>query len=267
MQAVTTMIKHHRLSTATLAALVLAAHSALAPAATTISTPFRGVTHIERTETSPRLVVMHIVQIDLSDPGISFLTTPGNGAAPGEFTGQKTSTFVSTNNLQIGINADFFSSAGTGPNGEIYRNVSHIAASNGSQISPWSGGGSTREGGMNLSQTNVPTLIRPLNVNQSNYLTNPPLTVYNAVGGNERMIQAGTVIATDTTLHPRTCIGYDASNRLYLFTVDGRQPGYSDGMNLVEIANFMKTEYAVTNLLNLDGGGSTTMVFRDPVLR
>src|SRR5687768_15591143 len=137
MQAVTTMIKHHRLSTATLAALVLAAHATLAPAATTITTPFRGVTHIERTETSPRLVVMHIVQIDLTDPGISFFTTPGNGAAPGEFTGQKTSQFVSQYNLQIGLNGDFFSSAGTGPNGEIYRDVTNLAASNGSLISPW----------------------------------------------------------------------------------------------------------------------------------
>src|SRR5688572_19973661 len=85
--------------------------AAIAPstalAATTISSPFRGVTHIQRTEEAgavvPRRVVMNIVQIDLAAAGIRFMTTPGNGAAPGEFTAQTTSRFVQEHNLQIGL--------------------------------------------------------------------------------------------------------------------------------------------------------------------
>ena len=60
--------------------------------------------------------------------------------------------------------------------------------------------------------------------------------------------------------HPRTAIGYDASgSRVLLVTVDGRQPPYSDGMTLPELAGLMIRLGAV-EALNLDGGGSTTMV-------
>lgn len=45
-----------------------------------ISQPFRGVTHIERTETAPRDLLMHIVKIDLTAPGISFKLTPPGGS-------------------------------------------------------------------------------------------------------------------------------------------------------------------------------------------
>ena len=41
--------------------------------------PFLGVTHITRSETSPRSVTMHIVRIDLTIPGISFRLTPPGG--------------------------------------------------------------------------------------------------------------------------------------------------------------------------------------------
>ena len=89
------------------AAVVLAAAAAtagVAQAATTVTSPFRGVTHITRDEpagvVAPRRVVIHILEIDLSDPSVSFLATPGNGAAPGEFTGQTTSQFVTQHGLQ-----------------------------------------------------------------------------------------------------------------------------------------------------------------------
>ena len=43
-----------------------------------LTTPFIGVTHIERSEDSPRKVSLHIVKIDLTAAGISFkLTAPG----------------------------------------------------------------------------------------------------------------------------------------------------------------------------------------------
>ena len=227
---------------ATYAALAAAASLAAAPlcalATTIVTSPFRGVTHYERTEPAgavvPRLVVMHILEIDLTDPGVSFVLTPSNGAAPGEVNAQRTRDFVTQHNAQIGINGDFYSSAGTGPNGEVYRELSHISVAAGQQVSPWSGSGSTREAGINLSSAKVPTLVRPANFSTANYLTNPVLTPYNLIGGNERMIANGTVVATDNTIHPRTCIGY-TGNKLYLFTVDGRQTGYSEGMTLVEI--------------------------------
>lgn len=65
--------------------------------------------------------------------------------------------------------------------------------------------------------------------------------------------------------HPRTGIGYSSDNRtLYLITVDGRQQ-MSRGMTLLEFANLMIAE-GVYDGLNLDGGGSTTMVVNDKIV-
>jgi hypothetical protein len=62
--------------------------------------------------------------------------------------------------------------------------------------------------------------------------------------------------------HPRTLVGIGTGGRrLLLVTVDGRQQGYSTGMTLRESAQLMR-EFGVTEALNLDGGGSTTMVVR-----
>ncbi|MER5179516.1 phosphodiester glycosidase family protein [Streptomyces sp. NPDC002896] len=57
---------------------------------------------------------------------------------------------------------------------------------------------------------------------------------------------------------PRTMAGIDKRGRLLLVTVDGRQPGVSEGLTLAEAASFMRSLGAV-DALNLDGGGSTAM--------
>jgi hypothetical protein len=46
----------------------------------------------------------------------------------------------------------------------------------------------------------------------------------------------------------------------WFVTFDGRQPGYSIGANVEEMQDFLIDYLAVQNAINLDGGGSTTMV-------
>ncbi|MFI5757404.1 phosphodiester glycosidase family protein [Streptomyces sp. NPDC051569] len=58
---------------------------------------------------------------------------------------------------------------------------------------------------------------------------------------------------------PRTMAGIDNRGRLILVTVDGRQPGVSEGFTLVEGARFMRS-LGAKQALNLDGGGSSAMV-------
>lgn len=58
--------------------------------------------------------------------------------------------------------------------------------------------------------------------------------------------------------HPRTAIGTKRDGTIWLITVDGRQPGLSAGMTLVELRGFAR-RLGLVNVLNLDGGGSTTM--------
>jgi hypothetical protein len=95
--------------------------------------------------------------------------------------------------------------------------------------------------------------------------------VVEAVGGGGRILYDGAPvgeanvrlesIAPDflTKRHPRTFVGIDAdSTALFLCVVDGRQES-SDGMNFEEMADFLRS-LGVYQAVNLDGGGSTTMV-------
>jgi len=69
-----------------------------------------------------------------------------------------------------------------------------------------------------------------------------------------------------TDRHPRTALGFDQrGEKLFFFVVDGRQEGYSVGMSLYELTEYM-LEWKVYQAINLDGGGSSTMVIRNQVV-
>ncbi|KAJ8273239.1 hypothetical protein GJAV_G00099290 [Gymnothorax javanicus] len=59
------------------------------------------------------------------------------------------------------------------------------------------------------------------------------------------------------TVSARTAVGHDRDGRLILFHIDGQTD--SRGMNLWEVAKFLKDQ-GVVNAINLDGGGSATYV-------
>ena len=59
--------------------------------------------------------------------------------------------------------------------------------------------------------------------------------------------------------HPRTAVAKLKDGRVLFVTVDGRQSGVSVGMTLAELADYLLSLGAV-EAINLDGGGSTTMV-------
>ncbi|MGE0879839.1 MAG: phosphodiester glycosidase family protein [Acidimicrobiia bacterium] len=59
---------------------------------------------------------------------------------------------------------------------------------------------------------------------------------------------------------PRTGIGMIAPGHFLFVVVDGRSNGYSRGLNMIEFAQVFK-DHGAKVAYNLDGGGSTTMVF------
>ena len=59
--------------------------------------------------------------------------------------------------------------------------------------------------------------------------------------------------------HPRTLAGVKSDGTVLLVTVDGRRPGWSAGVTLLEAAGVMRS-LGARSALNLDGGGSTGMV-------
>ena len=63
---------------------------------------------------------------------------------------------------------------------------------------------------------------------------------------------------------PRTALGYNADT-LFLVVADGRQPKYSTGLTLYELASIL-IELGATEAINLDGGSSSTFVVNDEVV-
>ena len=59
---------------------------------------------------------------------------------------------------------------------------------------------------------------------------------------------------------PRTAIGLIDTNHYVFVAVDGRSEGYSRGVTMTELAQIF-VDLGATTAYNLDGGGSTTMVF------
>lgn len=61
---------------------------------------------------------------------------------------------------------------------------------------------------------------------------------------------------------PRTAVAIDQSKkRVFLVTVDGRNPGISSGMTIREFAEYL-VKLGADRAINLDGGGSTTLSAR-----
>jgi exopolysaccharide biosynthesis protein len=95
------------------------------------------------------------------------------------------------------------------------------------------------------------------------------------IGGGPQLIKNGRIEITNAAEkilpsfvsdgHPRTAIAKLKSGQILLVTVDGRQPGESIGMSLTMLADLL-LEFGAVEAINLDGGGSTTMVIRDKLV-
>ena len=96
-------------------------------------------------------------------------------------------------------------------------------------------------------------------------LGNPPADprINHAVAGFQKILQDSNIIVpADGPIHPRTAIGSGADGTImYLVVVDGRQPNYSEGMNMHELATVMR-DLGCTQATNMDGGGSSIMGLR-----
>ena len=96
-----------------------------------------------------------------------------------------------------------------------------------------------------------------------------------AIGGSPMLIRNGTIQISDvaelininnTISRPRSAIGANSSGLVIVLAVEGdnTSAGYV-GMNLAELAAMLK-DLSCTNAINLDGGGSTSMVVGNQLL-
>ncbi len=130
---------------------------------------------------------------------------------------------------------------------------------------------------ISASGTKREELLRVLKKGKKVSLTNTvlPTQAEDIVGGVPQLIKNGKVEITweqekigkefVDTRHPRTAVAKLKDGKFLLITVDGRQPNVSVGMSLNELAE-MLLEFGAVDAMNLDGGGSTTMVVKDKIV-
>ncbi len=123
--------------------------------------------------------------------------------------------------------------------------------------------GTTINGYVLIGRRDGAVALRTLSVGQRvRIVTGDTLTARVAVSGSAQLVRNGLRTTSDNRqLHPRTAVGVDRElRRIHLVVVDGRTAS-SRGMTLVQLARLMRS-LGDEDALNLDGGGSSTMVAR-----
>jgi hypothetical protein len=216
--------------------------------------PFKGVTYYRRVHFTPYPMVAHIVVVDLQAPGIGFLVTPANAGQVLPLKARTTSQFARSTGVQIAINGDGFSPWWAKGPFDYFPHAGDRVAPAGYAMSNGDAYGEKGPG---------PTIYFSKKGEAS--FTLGDIAPYNAISGNNMIVVNGSAVdGLDTSYAaPRTAIGLDKTGtRLILFVADGRQPLYSQGATLHEMAQLM-IFYGAANAMNLDGGGSSTLVMRN----
>ncbi|MFZ6031314.1 MAG: phosphodiester glycosidase family protein [Chloroflexota bacterium] len=213
---------------------------------------FQGVTYFRSVRQEPRPVVVHGVWVDLRQAGISLFVTPGEDDSELPFKARTTAQFLTDFDVQVAINGDFFT---PWHSKSVFWYYPHpgdavttlgISASNGKIY------------------TDKHDSARTLYFSEDNQASfgEPEGAIAQAISGNLWLVNHGRVspdIPSDQP-EPRTAIGLDQDrNRLLLVVVDGRQARYSEGVTMLELAEIL-LGYGAYEAINLDGGGSSTLV-------
>ncbi len=213
---------------------------------------FKGIVYERIVRQEPRLMVIHVMTIDLKADGIKVLVTPGNADSDHSLSARTTSDFLEHFDMSIAVNGDAFTPwndygpLGYTPHTGEGVNPIGFAASRGSIYSQ--------------DTDEEPTLY----IYQNNKASINGIVgkIYNAISGNLLLLRNGNMVdglnAGDA--EPRTAVGLDrAGRRLIIVVVDGRQSGYSEGATLAEMAQLLLDHKAFRGI-NMDGGGSSTLV-------
>jgi hypothetical protein len=221
---------------------------------------FQGITYVRDVRQEPRPVVIHVVKVDLDAPGIHVLVTPGETPGNREVKAQTTSAFLADYGLQVAINGDFFNPFYAPVPWYYYPHTGDPIGINGFSASmgtvyapaePWT--------------PYAPVFISADNRVQFNGRS-PLDEIYNVISGDVLFLWKGQDLTGQLTARyhlrpqPRTVIALDRTGRtLLLFVIDGRQPNYSEGVTMRELAGIVQ-EYGGYSAVNMDGGGSATVV-------
>jgi hypothetical protein len=226
---------------------------------------FQGIFYHRDVMSIPRPLVVHLLKIDLRAPGLSFLVTPPQNAGVLPLQAQTTSQFLGKSRAQIAVNGDFFAPWHSRFLWDYYPHVGDPVQVDGMAVAQG------RE--YSRGHAHTPVLVIGKN-NRVEIFDSPQVArkqfpaskIENAISGNTLLIRDKRAMPLETwfkdhaDLHPRTAIGISKTRgELIVIVVDGRQKNYSEGVSLSELAT-MLLEAGAETAINLDGGGSTTLV-------
>lgn len=218
---------------------------------------FQGVSEATLTVPGKHASVGYVLRVDLRAPGISFVTTQHAGAK--ETISETTKDFAEQDHLQAAINAGFFTPCCSKK--PEAKNILGLMLSNGAVVAPLSADQNRRDALLITKDNHA--VIEPVTpqTNLSSF--------YTAVTGSAEIVRDGKNTGNVNLLNgaalanPRTLVGLSRDRRyLYIVAIDGRKPGYSIGTTNTESATILLALHAWKGL-NLDGGGSTTMVLEN----
>jgi hypothetical protein len=211
---------------------------------------------------TPRPLRIHYLKVALNATGLEVIALPGedpDGPGPAESKLTAPEELFKKFHALAAVNANAFaglsSDKAPGPNWFEGRPVDMygMVASAGKIISPFENG---------RTPFWLDTLQKP-------HIGVPagPGTVMEAVSDwFSPLLIEGKIIpdSTDHVLHPRTAVGFDSTGDWVLMVVvDGRQPGFSEGVSLYELAQILQSQ-GCSESINLDGGGSSIMLIEEP---
>lgn len=206
---------------------------------------------------------LHIVTVDLADPSIECVVRPaGPAVEPSVWPTSLLSVrqIADRDGLIVAVNGDYFEYANCGaPTTQGFAGRSGAPAR---PIAPcisdgllWSTGTHPAHDLLYLDASGRPHIER---------LAVVPVGTLQAIGGILLLKPGGIPVIRDDGRAPRTAIGIDATGRfLTMVVVDGRRHGFSLGLTFEELAMEMR-RLGCDTAINLDGGGSSTMVLQPP---
>ena len=194
---------------------------------------------------------IYVADVEVTD-GTSILSAFANNTYGRNIT-DTTSDMAEENNAVLAINGDYYGARQSGyviRNGVVYRSQ----GSNGEDMVI------SKDGSLSFISESDTTTDSLLQKQAWQVLSFGPVLVENGEVAVSENDEVGMAMASN----PRTAIGTVAKNH-YLFVVSDGRTSESAGLSLYELANFMKS-LGATNVYNLDGGGSSTMVFQGEVV-
>ncbi|MGA2496189.1 MAG: phosphodiester glycosidase family protein [Tepidisphaeraceae bacterium] len=231
------------------------------PAGFPAAQPYQPVTyrHIERTNPPQHL---HAVTIELSEPAVAIRVVPaGDAPRPADdawpTTLLQTSDVAEREHFDIAVNGDFF--AGRDKRLVAGRDFAWFKGNAARPLGP-----AMTDGKLWHAGNTYALVVREGGKVSIERLDTVPADARQIVGGNPMLVRNGKEVAPAGVAAPRTAVGLDKEGkRLTILVVDGRRADYAAGFTLPQLAAEM-VKLDCWTALNLDGGGSTTLVMRDP---